>query len=144
MPSNNRTTNPPNHTGRNPDWPPFGRTTQKFFVEGERHEASGWEDTVLPPDDDPHAHKKPKVGDFDIVPRQTASTVVLAVFSACLTLGVVLGVKALVRTGRRVDASATQLKHQMAAQPSAVVPAPDAGASPTDNAVSIPLRPPPR
>jgi hypothetical protein len=32
---------------------PFGRTTERFFVEGEQHEAQQWQDVILPPDDEP-------------------------------------------------------------------------------------------
>jgi hypothetical protein len=39
--------------------------------------------------------------------------VVLSVFSVCLALGVVLGIKALSRAGRKVDASAAQFEKNL-------------------------------
>jgi hypothetical protein len=76
---------------------PFGTTTQQFFDEGERQEATGWQDGEPP--------RREKGGDFDKIPRQKGGTVVLAVFGACLALGVVLAFKAVVGVGHKAQQS---------------------------------------
>lgn len=129
----NRNNPPPVPTGRKQSWPPFGRTTQRFFAQGEQHEATEWQDTVLVPDEESETRDKPKAGDFDVVPRQKGATFVLAVFSGCLALGVVLGVKALIGTGRKVDASATQFQQGVAREQGQLAGAPaDGGAASTE------------
>lgn len=80
---------------------PFGRTTEEFFVEGEQHEATQWEDANLPPDDEPEP--KRWRGRVDKVPRQRGAMVALAVFAVCLVLGVAAGVSALLKTGPHLD-----------------------------------------
>ncbi len=89
---------------------PFGTTTQQFFEEGDRQEASGWQDGEPP--------RREKGGDFDKIPRQKGGTVVLAVFGACLALGVVLAFKALVGVGQKAqESSAAWQRNSAQAQP---------------------------
>jgi hypothetical protein len=80
---------------------PFGRTTERFFVEGEQHEAQQWQDVILPPDDEPEP--KRQRGSVDKVPHQRWATFALAVFVICLFGGVGFGASALLKTGSRLD-----------------------------------------
>ena len=85
--------------------PPFGRTTQRFFVEGEQHEAANWEDVVLPPDDepDPSVHS----GSFDKIPRRRSATIMLVALAALLVFGIIMSARFFLNTGRKVDAAKT-------------------------------------
>ncbi len=80
---------------------PFGRTTQRFFVEGEQHEAQQWQDVALPPDDEPEP--KRQRGRIDKVPRQRGAMLMLALFGICLIVGLGVGISALLKTGNRLD-----------------------------------------
>lgn len=106
---------------------PFGHTTLRFFSEGEKHEASQWQDVPDTVEDELRARRL-RVGDFDRIPRQRGATLALAVASALLALGAVLGVKAMAKTGRRVDASAVELQKSASQERHSVAPAFDAGA----------------
>jgi hypothetical protein len=100
---------------------PFGRTTENFFLEGQQHEARQWQDTVLPPDDEPEP--KRRRGSVDKIPRERSAMVALAILAVALVLGVVTGVSALSKTGKVVDRSAAALKAQLPAGPRAHLPA---------------------
>jgi hypothetical protein len=62
----------------------MGPTTQRFFIEGETHEANNYEDVVLEPDDEPA--KKVEFDSFDKVPRKRSPALVL------FSLGLVAGI----------------------------------------------------
>ncbi len=119
---------------------PVGRTTPQFFEEeeqeGESHEAVGWQDTVLPNDDDTDRHVS--IRSFDKIPRQKSAMLVLAVLSACLITGVGLGIRALAKTGWKVDASSAAFSRSSAPATSGT-PA-ELGA--TGIAASVPTSPP--
>jgi hypothetical protein len=80
---------------------PFGQTTERFFVEGEQHEAQQWQDVALPPDDEPEP--KRRRGSIDKVPRQRGAMFALAVFAICLVVGLGVGASELLKTGNRLD-----------------------------------------
>jgi hypothetical protein len=82
---------------------PFGRITERFFAEGEQHEAAHWQDVVLPPDDEPEPCVRS--GSFDEIPRQRSATITLVVLAACLTFGIVVGARFFLSTGHEVDAA---------------------------------------
>ena len=80
---------------------PFGQTTERFFVEGEQHEAQQWQDVTLPPDDEPEP--KRRGGSIDKVPRQRGAVFALSVFALCLMFGLGAGASALLKTENRLD-----------------------------------------
>jgi len=79
----------------------FGQTTQRFFVEGEEHEAADWNDTVLPPDADPRAEFK----SFDKIPRRRGTTIAIVVVGVGLLGGIAAGVGAALKTEHSVTSS---------------------------------------
>jgi len=87
---------------------PFGRTTERFFVEGEQHEAQQWQDVILPPDDEPEP--KRRRGSIDKVPRQRGAMVALSLFAICLVVGLGIGASELLKTGNRLDSFLTLFK----------------------------------
>lgn len=100
---------------------PFGHTTQRFFLEGARHEASGWTDTVLPPDDEPE--ERVRSGSFDRVPRQTGAMIVVGCFAFLLLAGVGYGAHALWRDAHALAESITRyFKPGAVAAPPVVAP----------------------
>ena len=52
-----------------------GTTTQRFFEEGEQHEAADWQDTVLPPDDAPESDPETQFDSFDKIPKKRSPAV---------------------------------------------------------------------
>lgn len=82
---------------------PFGRTTERFFAEGERHEAANWQDVVLPPDGEPEPCVRS--GSFDEIPRRRSATITLVALAACLTFGIVASARFFLSTGHKVDAA---------------------------------------
>jgi hypothetical protein len=106
------------HVVRSSEPPPFGRTTVRFFDEGDRHEAAGWRDVVLPPDDE--TEPSVKAGSFDRVPRQRGAMIVLAVFGVALVAGVGYGAHFLYRAGWHLDSSAAA--YSQPPQPTAIPP----------------------
>jgi hypothetical protein len=106
--------------------PPFGKNTLQFFEEGEKHERTDWEDTVLPPDDESEPHVQS--GSFDKVPRQKSTLIGLALFGVCLVAGVVLGARAMFRMGGKVSASGAALSRQPGPRPA--LPPPERVAQP--------------
>lgn len=65
-------------------WP--GALTSKFFADGERHELSGWEDAVIPPDP---SEKDPErtFHSFDRVPRRRAPMVTVLALMVLAIVG---------------------------------------------------------
>lgn len=103
----------------------FGATTERFFAEGVEREASGWPGE---PWAEETSKRGAKAGNFESIPRQRGATVALAVFAACLAFGLVIGIKALVAAGRKVDASASIFSRSAGrGEPSAPVQTADAG-----------------
>ena len=115
----------------------FGQNTLQFFEEGERHENTGLQDTVLPVDEDTDAHVRG--GSFDKIPRQKGALLTLALLGVGLVAGAALGVRALARTGWKVDASAAA----MSRSPSPATPAPPAASVPVGTALPAASPPPP-
>jgi len=111
---------------------PFGRTTERFFVEGEQHEAQQWQDVNLPPDDEPEP--KRRRGSIDKVPRQRGAMVALALFTICLMLGLGVGVSALLKTGNRLDTFLSLFK-------TSPLPSASVQARPASPTTSQPMRP---
>ena len=107
---------------------PFGHTTLRFLSEGEQREASQWQDVPAFVEDELQARRL-RAGDFHRIPRQRGATVGLAIFSVLLGLGVLLGIGALARTGRRLDASASQRQGRAEWEQHILAPAIDAPAS---------------
>lgn len=117
----------------------FGRTTVRFFAEGDQHEAAGWRDVILPPDDE--AEPSVRAGSFDRVPRQTGAMVALVVIGLLLLAGVGYGVRAMSRTGWSLGSLASGLSQATVAVPlpppaplppaPTVTPLPSASAPPT-------------
>jgi hypothetical protein len=101
MPAERKRTITPLMIGRPLRQVPFGRTTERFFVEGEQHEAQQWQDVTLPPDDEPEP--KRRGGSIDKVPRQRGAMVALSVFALCLMFGLGAGASALLKTENRLD-----------------------------------------
>lgn len=103
---------------------PFGRTTERFFVEGDEHEARQWQDTILPPDDEPEPRRWR--GRIDRVPRQKGAMFALALFAVCLVAGIAVGVSAVFKTGNSVSAAVAKVKSwlplSMSVEPSREVP----------------------
>jgi hypothetical protein len=97
--------------------PPFGQNTLQFFAEGERHESTGWQDTILPADDEPDT--RVRSGSFDKIPRQKSALLTVALLGVGLIVGAALGVRALARTGWKVNAAAAALSRSHAPVPSA-------------------------
>src|SRR5688500_5284707 len=99
--------------GRQPTMPMMrvGSTTQRFFEEGEQHEAAQWTDTVLPPDDAPETDPDTEFDSFDKIPKKRSPIVTVAAIGACLLIGVAAWTMAfgILRTGRTVDESAKAL-----------------------------------
>lgn len=144
MPANPLSNPPPplqigksgNRALRTPAGPvPFGQKTLQFFEEGERHERANWQDTVLPPDEETEEYVVG--GPFDKIPRQKSALVILALLSVCLITGIVLGVRALAMTGRKVGTSSIALSRSPAPVPSA----PPAASEPNGTPAS-PVLPP--
>ena len=115
---------------------PFGPNTLQFFEEGERHESTGWQDSELPADEDTDTHVRG--GSFDKIPRQKSALLILALLGAGLATGAALGVRALARTGWKVEASAAAFSRN----PAPATPAPTAALVPT--ATALPPAPPSR
>lgn len=115
---------------------PFGPNTLQFFEEGERHENTGWQDSELPADEDTDTYVRG--GSFDKIPRQKSALLILALLGAGLVTGAALGVRALARTGWKVEASAAAFSRN----PAPATPAPTAALVPT--ATALPPAPPSR
>ena len=117
---------------------PFGQNTLQFFEEGERHENTGWQDTVLPADEETDTYVRG--GSFDKIPRQKSALLTLALLGFGLVAGAALGVRALARTGWKVDASAAA----MSRSPTPATLAPPAPSVPIAAALpaASPLPPP--
>lgn len=123
MPFDNKRVEPPRRRSQ-----PFGHTTLRFFSEGEKHEASAWQDVPDLAEDELRARRL-RTGHFDKVPHQRGASIALAVFGAVLALGVVLGIKALAKASRSVDASAAELRRGAAEAQHGISPPIDAGVS---------------
>src|SRR4051812_39734323 len=64
-----------------------GATTQRFFAEGEQHEAAEWQDTVLPPDDAPDVDPEVQFDSFDKIPKKRSPVMTAAAIGGCLLIG---------------------------------------------------------
>jgi hypothetical protein len=116
---------------------PFGQNTLQFFEEGVRHENTGWQDTLLPVDEDTDTHVRG--GSFDKIPRQKSALLTLALLGVGLVAGAALGVRALARAGWKVDASAAA----MSRSPTPATLAPPAASVPVGTALPAASPPPP-
>lgn len=83
----------------------LGKTTLEFFSEGERHEAAGWTDTPLPPDDEPAQDPKIRFKSFDKIAKQRSSIVALPVMVIGLAIAVTVGIVAALRTEHAMNSS---------------------------------------
>jgi len=108
---------------------PFGQNTLQFFEEGERHEETGWQDTEVPADEDTDTYVQG--GSFDKIARQKSALLTLALLAVGLAAGAALGVRALARTGWKVDTFAAAFSRS----PAPAKPAPPAAFVPTMTAV---------
>jgi hypothetical protein len=77
----------------------------EFFREGEQHEAAGWTDTQLPPDDEPEKDPKIKFKSFDKIAKKRSSTVALLAISVALAVAVAIGVVAALRAEHVMSSS---------------------------------------
>ena len=116
---------------------PFGPNTLQFFEEGERHENTGWQDSELPADEDTDTYVRG--GSFDKIPRQKSALLILALLGVGLVTGAALGVRALARAGRKVDAAAAALSRS----PNPATLAPPAASVPVGTALPVASPPPP-
>jgi hypothetical protein len=82
-----------------------GETTLEFFREGEQHEAAGWTDTALPPDDEPTKDPKIKFKSFDKIAKRRSLTVAFLVMAVGLVAAVAIGIVAARRTERSLSSS---------------------------------------
>jgi len=135
----------PTPFGRDSRVLPFGHTTERFFAEGEQHEAANWEDTILPPDDEPEP--RPMTGSFDTIPRRRGATVGLVLAAACLGGVVGLVGSFFIKAGHKVDSSADSYTRETQAAAPTGGPVPPAGMQPglptaahPDEAPSAPTR----
>ena len=98
---------------------PFGQNTLQFFEEGERHEEAEWQDTELPAEEDPDTPVPG--GSFDKIPRQKSALLTLALLGVGLVAGGALGVRALAKTGTKVDEATAAFSRSPAPAPPAIV-----------------------
>jgi len=140
--------------------PRIGQTTQRFFEEGERHEAADWNDTILPLDDEPEIDPEAEFDSFDRIPRRRGPIIAVITMGVLLLVGVGVGLTAALETGRSVRKSlgeflGTTAASQAAPPTTAAVPpgttvTPSTTADPTINAnavvpaptVAVPTLPP--
>ncbi|MEO5768102.1 MAG: hypothetical protein ABIS92_07095 [Polyangia bacterium] len=96
-----------------------GSTTQRFFAEGEKHEAAEWQDTVLPPDDAPDVDPEVQFDSFDKIPKKRSPVITAAAIGGCLLIGSAAWAMAfgLLRTGHSVRESASALTNAGPSQP---------------------------
>jgi hypothetical protein len=74
----------------------LGRTTERFFSEGEEHERRGWDD-ILPLDDELEPTRRH--GSVDKVPRRRSAVLALVLLCVCVVVGVAVGGFALFAKG---------------------------------------------
>jgi hypothetical protein len=104
----------------------FGRTTDRFFAEGEEHEAHGWGDVDLPFDDEAEPKRRLGGEPIDKIPRQRSAVFALVVFAVLLAAGAVIGGLALFGKDSRlagVTATIRSWVHGSPAKTSAEPPA---------------------
>ncbi|MBC8133655.1 MAG: hypothetical protein H7X95_11795 [Deltaproteobacteria bacterium] len=64
-----------------------GATTQRFFDEGEEHEATDWKNALLPPDDVPDSDPEAQFESFDKIPKRRNPILTVVAIGAFLLIG---------------------------------------------------------
>lgn len=122
----------------------FGRTTERFFAEGEEHESREWEDVQVTAEDEDQPRRRG--GSIDKVPRQRGAVFALAVLCIGLAAGAAIGGFALFANGNRLGDAMAAVRSRLSGASRDVTAAapPTAKPQPTTVREATPVPPPVR